>query len=284
MSSPSIDITYAAHTTSCTFLLDSEGICRRVVMKPKGKRREASRTAARCVGAQYVASLDGSAAGGLVEMPRVGAAMLFARVDERGRVSLVRTGVVTAFESQAAEDPFIDSRSVETSAPELAPPPPPLAPARAPAPAPARTARALDEDLEEEELDDPDYYDPCDRTQRIQALRPEEIAASLGHDLATSEYRAASEAPARRSSLPPKGGPAATLRNPHRDATVEGDDNYARSAHSFPPAPTSSRGMLPRRIEPPAQAAAARAVAGAPRIVPRAQASDIQIARRRRGS
>ena len=76
-----IDISYAAHTASCTFLLDDEGICRRIVMAPRGKRRESSRTASRCVGAQYVASLDGSAAGGLVEMPRVGAAMLFARVD-----------------------------------------------------------------------------------------------------------------------------------------------------------------------------------------------------------
>jgi hypothetical protein len=74
----------------------------------------------------------------LAEMPRVGAAMLFARVDERGRVSLVRTGVVTRFEGHH-EDPFAGektkkkravtgppravapSESVETSAPILPP-------------------------------------------------------------------------------------------------------------------------------------------------------------------
>src|SRR5262245_6832715 len=123
-----LEITYAAHTASCTFLLDADGICRRIVVAPHVKRRE-SRTAARCVGAQYVASLDQAVAGGLVEMPRAGATMLFARVDERGRVSLVRTGTVTRFEANAGPSPF-DSVSVKTSAPEItargkAPPPPP---------------------------------------------------------------------------------------------------------------------------------------------------------------
>ena len=55
-------IVYAAHTASCTFLLDSEGFCRRIVLAPNA-RRSAARTAARCVDAQYVASLDGRAAG-----------------------------------------------------------------------------------------------------------------------------------------------------------------------------------------------------------------------------
>lgn len=287
MASPSIDITYAAHTASCTFLLDSEGICRRIVMKPKGKRREASRTASRCVGAQYVASLDGSAAGGLVEMPRVGAAMLFARVDERGRVSLVRTGVVTAFESQAGEDPFIEteSRSVETSAPVLSP-------------RTARAAQAAALDDADDDPQDPDYYDPSDRTQRIQALRPEDIAAALGHDMKTSEYHAVpSEEPAPRTTLP-----GHTLRSPHRDTTIEDDeDDYAHptlvGAPPFaaaapppfvsppvtaplPPSP-SSRGMLPRRSDPHVRAAA-RAYAPAVRPTPAAQASDVVISRRRR--
>jgi hypothetical protein len=129
--SDSFEITYAAHTSSCTFLLDGEGICRRIVLtssrrSPSSSKRDAGRSAARCVGAQYVASLDPSIAGMLTDLPRVGAAMLFARVDERGRVSLVRTGVVTLFEKHRAEDPFVEteklpSTSVETSAPMLAP-------------------------------------------------------------------------------------------------------------------------------------------------------------------
>jgi hypothetical protein len=268
-SPPAIDITYAAHTASCTFLLDAEGICRRIVIPPKGKR-SASRTAARCVGAQYVASLDGSAAGGLVEMPRVGAAMLFARVDERGRVSLVRTAVVTSFESNAGENPFVEAPgdgSVETSAPEL------------------ETPRA------QRSAPDPDYYDPSERTQRIPALRPEEIAAALGHeqgnDLATAEYRAVDvelEAAPRRTLPSRAPAPhAPTLRNPPRDvAADEDEDDYARPAPALPRPATPPRGILPRRSDPSIRAAAAHAHAPDPRPTPRAYASDIQVSRRRR--
>jgi hypothetical protein len=274
---PSIDIIYAAHTASCTFLLDSEGICRRIVVAPKGKR-STSRTASRCVGAQYVASLDGCAAGGLVEMPRVGAAMLFARVDERGRVSLVRTGAVISFESNAGENPFIESGTVETSAPELETP-------RTPRPISSRPPR---------DVVDHDYYDDSsEKTQRIQALRPEDIAAALGeqeraeaelaHDLATAEYRAVADDAAPRHTLPSTQGIAGvpTLRNPHRDATVEDDDGYARPKV---PAPTPPRGVLPRRSDPRMRAAAARAYAPAARPAPQAYSSDIQVSRRRRGT
>jgi hypothetical protein len=279
---PSIDITYAAHTASCTFLLDSEGICRRIVVAPKGKR-SASRTASRCVGAQYVASLDGSAAGGLVEMPRVGAAMLFARVDERGRVSLVRTGVVISFESNAGEDPFLDSGTVETSAPEIET-------SRARRPAESVPVRHLDLDYDD---------DPSEKTQRIQALRPEDIAAALGeherdqdlgHDLATAEYRTVVDDLAPRLTLPSNqaisGAP--TLRNPHRDTTVDDDDDdgYAR-----PRTPTPPRGILPRRSDPRMRAASSRGHgpaaapnAAQPMPAPPAYSSDIQVSRRRRGS
>lgn len=272
VATPIIQITYAAHTASCTFLLDAEGICRRIVMKPKGKRRESSRTASRCVGAQYVASLDGSAAGGLVEMPRVGASMLFARVDERGRISLVRTGVVTAFESQAAEDPFVDSGTVQTSAPVIH--------SQREAQRAPRTQRAPRE--REEEVGDPDYYDASDRTQRIQALRPEDIAAALGHDFKTSEYRAAESEVAPRTTLPSSAGASSTLRNPHREATIEGDDDYAEAGPATIPAPPPSRGMLPRRSDP-ARGGAAQAWAPSPDSAPREYSSDIQVSRRRRG-
>ncbi len=308
MATPAIEITYAAHTSSCTFLLDSEGICRRIVMAPTGKR-SVSRTAARCVGAQYVASLDGSAAGGLVEMPRVGAAMLFARVDERGRISLVRTSAVISFESQAAEDPFLESASVETSAPDLR--------TEGAPPSEERTYRRSSSPDPE-----PDYYDPSERTQRIQALRPEDVAVALemdeqesrtdrgeehelGNDLATAEYYAAQEDYAARQGYAPATAPpprsklpsiashaphsaAPTLRAPHRDTLTEDEDSYAkRPARSAPPAPPP-RGILPRRSDPHQRAAAAAARAypppareSSPRPAPKA--SDVQIARRRRG-
>jgi hypothetical protein len=58
--------------------------------------------AQRCVGAQYVASLDLKVEGGLVQMPQVGSSMLFAR-SEDGRVALVRTAPLTAFEAQPGD-------------------------------------------------------------------------------------------------------------------------------------------------------------------------------------
>jgi len=251
----SIEISYAAHTSSCTFLLDDQGICRRIVLAPKGKRRDASRTSARCVGAQYVASLDGSAAGGLVEMPRVGAAMLFARVDENGRVSLVRTGVLTSFESRAGEDPFVESASVETSAPQLAG---------------LETVRAEQAALAAAQaLRDLDYQDPSDRTQRIKALRPEDYdnidddrTEEIGNDLATAEYRSIEAYPAHsaRPTLPSE--PPPTVRRP--------------------PSP-SARGVLPRRSDPKIRAAASAARAWEPSQTPPDYGSDVQVTRRRRG-
>lgn len=126
VSRDTFEFAYAAHTATCTFLLDQAGICRRVVMS-SAKRPNEGKPLARCVGAQYVASLDTRAAGSLVELPRVGASMLFARVDDRGRVSLVRTGIVTKFESRVraprkpTHDPFAETDGVQTSAPDVAP-------------------------------------------------------------------------------------------------------------------------------------------------------------------
>lgn len=270
----SFDIAYAAHTASCTFLLDDEGICRRIVMVPKGKRRDSSRTAARCVGAQYVASLDSGAAGGLVEMPRVGASMLFARVDERGRVSLVRTGVVTGFEAKQAHDPFVDSASVETSAPELKSAAPPMPP-----PAPSEPAV------------DPDYFDASDRTQRIPALRAEDIARALApmssdeqedeHEMATAQYRALDLAdipvrPTMPSQAPVAPPPApSTLRQSRAIVNDDDDDDegYLTSARA--------RGMLPKRED--FAGSAARARQPAPRSYPGPAPSDVVVSRRRRG-
>jgi hypothetical protein len=96
-------IRYAAHTATCTLLLDADGICRRICMVPKGERPAKSQgseaAAERCLGAQYVASLDSRAPGGLIELPKVGMPMIFAKLAQNGRISLVRTGPLRALES-----------------------------------------------------------------------------------------------------------------------------------------------------------------------------------------
>jgi hypothetical protein len=267
--SDSFEITYAAHTATCTFLLDGEGVCRRIVIAPSSNRslhkaRDAARAAARCVGAQYVASLDATVSGMLAEKPRVGGAMLFARVDERGRVSLVRSGVVTRFEIHRAEDPFVEtekapSMSVQTSAPVIAPSAPTPRRVRESAPPPQEI------DVYEE--------DATDRTQPIQAMRPQDFrnltargapslrppglpkreapasshprAIALDEDVTldrTAEYT--SEGAARRTTWPSPGvaldpGPLPTLRQPPAivPASEEDHDPY-------------TRGILPRRSEP----------------------------------
>lgn len=107
-------IAYAAHTSTCTFLLDADGFCRRVLTRTKNGKE--SRIARRCLGAQYVASLDLLAEGGLVEMPTPGAFMLFARIDD-GRVTLVKTAPLERFDN--VDEP-VEPRP---SAPELSPDP-----------------------------------------------------------------------------------------------------------------------------------------------------------------
>src|SRR5262249_5310594 len=96
---------YAAYTDACTFFLDENGVCLRVVLTRRspdsvtlGGRTRAD-AADRCVGAQYVASIDRGTAGGLVPMPSAGAAMLFAYIDADGRIAVVRTGPLVRFEN-----------------------------------------------------------------------------------------------------------------------------------------------------------------------------------------
>ena len=94
------EIVYAAHTSSCTFLLDADGMCRRVLTRSQSAKE--SSIAKRCLGAQSVASLDMSSEGGRVERPVPGAFLLFARVDE-GRVALVKTAPLDRFEEVVAD-------------------------------------------------------------------------------------------------------------------------------------------------------------------------------------
>jgi hypothetical protein len=95
---------YAAYTDACTFFLDEDGVCLRVDLtrrRPDERTlggRTRARAAERCLGAQYVASIDPRAAGGLVAMPQVGAPLLFAYVGPDGRIAVVRTGALVHFE------------------------------------------------------------------------------------------------------------------------------------------------------------------------------------------
>jgi hypothetical protein len=212
-------IAYAAHTPSCTFLLDDEGFCRKIVMT--GARRE-SRNARRCVNAQYVASLDLREAGGLVEMPTPGAPMLFARVDENGRVALVRTGPVVRFETMREQvrvdaiddddntprmDPFTKSASVETSVPHA------IIEDLARREASRRSlALVLDPPSSDSALtgdapaSDPDYSDESIRTRKMQSITPEEAVRLLALHGRPAQ---APPPPARRPSAPDARRPSA---------------------------------------------------------------------------
>lgn len=117
-----MEIVYAAYTETGTFMLDERGVCRWAVAPP-GKTH--ATVPEKIVGAQYVATLDIASPGGLVDLPRVGCPMLFASVDETGRVQLVRTQAVTRFE---------DKRN---------PSAPPAAPARASSPPRPQSSRPL---------------------------------------------------------------------------------------------------------------------------------------------
>jgi hypothetical protein len=94
-----MEIVYAAHTQSGVFMLDADGVCRWAV--GHSGRSSAERVPERIVGAQYLASLDVSAEGALVDLPRVGCPMLFAATDPvTGRVRLVRTPPLLRFEDR----------------------------------------------------------------------------------------------------------------------------------------------------------------------------------------
>ncbi len=91
-----MELAYAAHSARCALLLDAEGICRWFLLKVEDEG--VSATAKRCIGAQFVATLDPDAPGLLGPDPEVGKSILFARVDD-GRVSLVRFGPLVQFDT-----------------------------------------------------------------------------------------------------------------------------------------------------------------------------------------
>jgi hypothetical protein len=109
-----MDISYAAYTDSATFMLDAKGIVLWVAPSPSregtGEMWRGREAADRCVGAQYVASVDMDVAGGLVELPKIGAPLIFAAVDETGRVSLLRSGPLLRFEAKTSRGSGVHQR------------------------------------------------------------------------------------------------------------------------------------------------------------------------------
>jgi hypothetical protein len=91
-----MDIAFIVHSARSALLLDRDGVCRWYVMKEDDDGSLA--TARRCVGAQFVASLDHDEPGLLLHEPAVGTSALFAQ-NADGRISLVRFGPLVEVES-----------------------------------------------------------------------------------------------------------------------------------------------------------------------------------------
>lgn len=163
MSTDRTAIAYTAYTQACTFLMDKEGFCRRIVMRGKNKNPKAAR---RCVGAQYVASLLLGSAGGLAEMPTVGAPLIFARIDD-GRVSLVRTGPLERFISHDTGEVDTRERELQTLArtQEVR-----AVPRRGTLPSAPPEELDLADAEEISDAEDVVYHDASDRTQQLRHL------------------------------------------------------------------------------------------------------------------
>lgn len=117
-----MDLAYEAFTETCIFGLDEAGVCVRVTALP-GASKAILAIAGRCLGAQYVASLDAEVEGLLSQLPKPGTRLLFARTEDTGRIVLVRSGPLQRFEARPAELPTVKEveptfdQAVEVEAP-----------------------------------------------------------------------------------------------------------------------------------------------------------------------
>jgi hypothetical protein len=97
-------IAYVAQTRDHLLMLDDEGVCLHVHRRSADLGTAASEGALRCLGAQYVATLDPSEPGFLGHEPTLGAPMLFAKVGPTGKISIVRTGPLERFDPRLGDD------------------------------------------------------------------------------------------------------------------------------------------------------------------------------------
>jgi hypothetical protein len=91
-------IAYVAQTRDHLLMLDEDGVCLHVHRRSKDRGDDAVDGAIRCIGAQYVAALDPAEPGFLGHAPTIGAPLLFAKADGRGKISVIRTGPLERFE------------------------------------------------------------------------------------------------------------------------------------------------------------------------------------------
>ncbi len=103
------EMAFAVHTRACTYLLSADGVCRWIV----SKQGIVSEHVRQCIGAQFVACLDLTVAGGLVGELAVGGRALFVRHDD-DRLVLLRTGQVEQ----------VDDRRLQEESPDDQVPPP----------------------------------------------------------------------------------------------------------------------------------------------------------------
>ena len=102
------EMAYAVHTSTCTYLLDEDGVCRWIVSQqgvvPAHVRQ--------CIGAQFVACLDTTVEGALVPQLRVGGRALF--VQHIGdRMIMLRTGPIQHVDDRRGDlepDTTVDRR------------------------------------------------------------------------------------------------------------------------------------------------------------------------------
>lgn len=232
-------IAYAAYTDACTFLLDAEGICRRVVLR---RRSVGSAEAAeRCIGAQYVASIDTTAAGGLVPMPSAGAALLFAFTDDDGRLAVVRTGPLVRFETRPAPSRG-RRRSNEDETPVVAPP---LDLDRKE----DSGARVRDESVADEPKRNSDLYSTYDEDSLTVPLRESGSRRTRLLESARPAARSTSEPPPPRSAAPTLRGieaPDETETLVHTLDSLDGGPFTAEEPRTAMRARQRSDGLDPR--------------------------------------
>jgi hypothetical protein len=110
-----VELAYIAHSERCALLLDRDGVCRWAV--PKADANDEMVVAAkRCIGAQFVASLDPDAPGFMASEPRIGRNMLFALIVD-GRAAILRFGPLQAFEKLDAPASSVDVAPAPPAAP-----------------------------------------------------------------------------------------------------------------------------------------------------------------------
>ena len=92
------EMAYAVHTSTCTYLLDEDGICRWIV----SQQGVVPHHVRQCIGAQFVACLDVTVEGALVPELRVGARALFVQNDGN-RMVMLRTGHIHHVDDRRAQ-------------------------------------------------------------------------------------------------------------------------------------------------------------------------------------